>query len=192
MSIRNRVMLGTLGLAVVGFVVTLGAQDDKILIVRDGSVDLSVINSTLDRRKEDDKKHKWSKKADYVQVFEDASLADVCTTSKVNPMKFDKVELKIKDLTDPKTPQDLTIVASNERPGFDKLQLLMPDDWRFVFRAIDYRLVRGPRQQYQTRIVTLEQVVITPEGGGPVTSHPPAPSAEVFLCVKFWAHLPPD
>ena len=33
-------------------------------------------------------------------------------------MKFDKVELKIKDLTNPKTPQDLTIVATNEgRPG---------------------------------------------------------------------------
>ena len=74
MSIRNRVMLATLGLAVVGFVVTLGAQDDKVLIVRDGSVDLSVINSNLDRRKEEEKKHKWSKKADSVQVFEDASF----------------------------------------------------------------------------------------------------------------------
>ena len=52
------------------------------LIVRDGSVDLNVVNSNLDDR-DKEKKHKWSKKADTVEVFEDRVAVDVCTTSKV-------------------------------------------------------------------------------------------------------------
>ena len=87
MSIRNRVMLGTLGLAVVGFVVTLGAQDDKVIIVRDGSVDLNAINSRLKER-DSEKKHKWSKKGDSVQVFEDAAAEEGCKTSKAAPHGF--------------------------------------------------------------------------------------------------------
>ena len=52
MSIRTRVMVGTLGLAVIGFVGTLGAAEGEILIVRDGSVDLNVVNSRLSDRGE--------------------------------------------------------------------------------------------------------------------------------------------
>ena len=72
MSIRNRVMLGTLGLAVVGFVGTLGAAEDEILIVRDGSVEVSTLSTRTSRTKTRTRKHKWSKKADTVEVFEDA------------------------------------------------------------------------------------------------------------------------
>jgi hypothetical protein len=191
MSIRNRVMLVTLGFAVVGFAVTLGAQDDKVIIVRDGSVDVNALNSRLHDR-DGEKKHKWSKKAEWVQVFEDASAADVCSTSKVGPVKFGKVELKIKDLTDPSAPKDVVIVAATDRRGFDKLKFAMTDDWHFVFRAIDFRLFYGAPPKHETRIVTLEQVVITPEGAGPQTptAHPATPSAGAFLCVKFWEKLP--
>ena len=52
------------------------------------------------------------------------------------------------------------------RGVFSKLKFLMPDEWRFVFRAIDFRLVFGAPPKHQTRNVKLEQVVITPEGGG--------------------------
>ena len=198
MSIRNRVVLVTLGFLAVGFVGTVIAGGDKIIIVRDGSVDLAVVNSSLDRR-DKERKHKWSKKAEYVQVFEDTRLADVCTTTKVNAMKFDQVELKIKDRTDTgKPPVDLSIFAANEGL-LDRLKLRMPGDWRFEFRAFDYRLVHGTGQQFQTRAVKLEQVVITPKAGdrssqkgaGP-TSYPTTPSTETFLCVKFLDDLPED
>ena len=180
MSIRTRVMLGTLGLAVVGFVGTLGAAEDEIVVVRDGSVDLNVINSRLsDRDKEG--KHKWSKKAETVEVFEDKTAAAVCSTSKVNPVRFERVELKIKDLT---TPQDISIVAVNEGV-FSKLKFEMPKEWRFVFRAFDYRLVDGAPPNHQIRNAKLEQVVITPEGGGKLTTYPEPASTETFLCVKF-------
>ena len=183
MSIRTRVMVGTLGLAVIGFVGTLGAAEDGTVIVRDGSVDLNVVNSSLDAR-DGEKKHKWSKKADTVEVFEDRTAAAVCSTSKVPPVKFGKVELKIKDLT---TPQDITIVAANEGGGLKpkKLKFLMPDEWRFVFRAFDYRLVFGAPQNHKIRNVKLAQVEITPEAGGTPTTYPDTASTETFLCVKF-------
>ena len=182
MSIRTRVMVGTLGLAVIGFVGTLGAAEDEIVVVRDGSVDLNVVNSRLSERDEE-KKHKWSKKADSVEVFEDESAAEVCSTSKVGPvLRFERVELKIKDLT---TPQDVSIVAANEGKFAPKLKFLMPDEWRFVYRANDFRLVYGAPPKYQTRNVKLEQVVITPEGGGTPTPYPATASVRTFLCVKF-------
>ena len=186
MSIRTRVMVGTLGLAVLGFVGTLGAAEDGTLIVRDGSVDLNVVNSKLDDR-DSAKKHKWSKKADTVEVFEDREAVDVCTTSKVGPMKFVRVELKIKDLTIREKPRDVNIVAANEGWWvFGKLKLVMPGEWRFAFRAIDFRLVEGTPPQNQAPAVTLEQVVITQEGGE--KRYPEAASAETFLCVKFSHH----
>jgi hypothetical protein len=181
MSIRTRVMVGTLGLAVIGFVGTLGAAEDEIVVVRDGSVDLNVVNSRLSER-DDDRKHKWSKKADTVEVFEDKTAAAVCSTSKVAPVKFERVELKIKDLS---TPQDISIVAANDGNILKKLKFLMPDEWRFVFRAFDYRLVFGAPPKHQIRNVKLAQVVITPEGGGTLTTYPEPASTETFLCVKF-------
>jgi hypothetical protein len=181
MSIRTRVMVGTLGLAVIGFVGILGAVEDEIVVVRDGSVDLNVINSRLSER-DADRKHKWSKKADTVAVFEDNTAAAVCSTSKVPPMRFERVELKIKDLT---TPQDISIVAANEGPVLKKLKFLMPDEWRFVLRAFDYRLVFGAPPKHQIRNVKLAQVEITPEGGGTLTTYPTTASTETFLCVKF-------
>jgi hypothetical protein len=183
MSIRTRVMVGTLGLAVIGFVGTLGAAEDEIVVVRDGSVDLNVINSRLSER-DADRKHKWSKKADTVAVFEDKTAAAVCSTSKVNPIRFERVVLKIKDLT---TPQDITIVAANEGAVLSpkKLKFLMPEEWRFVFRAFDYRLVFGAPPNHQIRNVKLAQVEITPEAGGKLTTYPEPASTETFLCVKF-------
>ncbi len=77
MSIRTRVMVGTLGLAVVGFVGTLGAAEDGIMIVRDGSVDLNVVNSKLEDR-DSERKHKWSKKADTVEVFRGREMRSTC------------------------------------------------------------------------------------------------------------------
>ena len=181
MSIRTRVMVGTLGLAVLGFVGTLGAAEGEILIVRDGSVDLNVLNSRLSDRGQD-KKHKWSKKADTVEVFEDDSAASVCSTNQVGPVKFDRVELKIKDLT---TPQDVSIFAANEGAVLGKLKFLMPDEWRFVYRANDYRLVYGAPPKYQTRNVKLEQIIITPEGGGNPNPYPAPGTVAKSLCVKF-------
>ena len=181
MSIRTRVMVGTLGLAVIGFVGTLGAAEDEIVVVRDGSVDLNVINSRLSER-DDDGKHKWSKKADTVEVFEDRTAAAVCSTSKVNPVRFERVALKIKDLT---TPQDITIVAANDGNVLKKLKFSMPDEWRFAFRAFDYRLVFGAPPNHQVRNAKLAQVEITPEAGGKLTTYPDTPSTETFLCVKF-------
>ena len=81
-------------------------------------------------------------------------------------MKFVRVELKIKDLTNRDKPRDVNIVAANEGWWvFGKLKFLMPGEWRFAFRAIDFRLVEGTPPQNQAPAVTLEQVVITQEGG---------------------------
>jgi hypothetical protein len=180
MSIRTRVMVGTLGLAVLGFVGTLGAAEDGTLIVRDGSVDLNVVNSRLDDL-DSENKHKWSKKADTVEVFADASAAEVCTTSQGPPVRFQKVELKVNQ----KTQDPLTIEARNEGGHFvKKLKFRMPKGWRFAFRAFDFRMVNtGPQNQATT--VTLEQVLVTPEGVETPTAYPKAPSPDTFLCVKF-------
>ena len=184
MSIRTRVMVGTLGLAVLGFVGTLGAAEDGTLIVRDGSVDLNVVNSKLDDR-DSEKKHKWSKKADTVQVFEDQAAVDVCTTSKDPAVKFVKVELKVKDLTNRDQPRDVNIEAVNEGWWvFGKLKLVMPGEWRFAFRAIDFRLVEGASPQNQAPAVNIEQVIVTREGGE-TKKYPDPASAASFLCVKF-------
>ena len=185
MSIRTRVMVGTLGLAVVGFVGTLGAAEDGMVIVRDGSVDLNVVNSTLDPV---DKglEHKWSKKADKVEVFEDRDAVDVCTTSQGPAVKFVQVELKIKDLTNRDKPRDVSIVVANEGWWvFGKLKFRMPGKWRFAFRAVDFRLVEGDSPQDQARAVTLEQVVVTPQGEGKPKAYPERATPETFLCVKF-------
>jgi hypothetical protein len=181
MSIRTRVMVGTLGLAVLGFVGTLGAAEDGTLIVRDGSVDLNVVNSRLEDL-DSENKHKWSKKADTVEVFADASAAEVCTTSQGPPVRFQNVELKVNQ----QTQDPLTIEARNEGGHFvKKLKLRMPKGWRFAFRAFDFRMVYGTGPQNQASTVTLEQVVVTPEGTGTPTAYPKAPSPETFLCVKF-------
>jgi hypothetical protein len=185
MSIRTRVMVGTLGLAVIGFVGTLGAAEDGIVIVRDGSVDLNVVNSSLDPLDKENE-HKWSKKADTVEVFEDREAVDVCTTSKVPAGKFVRVDLKIKDLTNREKPRDVNIEVVNEGWWvFGKLKFRMPGKWRFAFRAIDFRLVEGDSPLDQARAVTLEQVVITREGGEKPTVYPERASPETFLCVKF-------
>ena len=136
MSIRTRVLSVTLGLAVAGFVVTLDAIDDKVLIVRDGSVDIYLNNSHLGDKEDD--RHKWSKKADTVQVFLDQTSAAACTTAVTTPvstpMKFEQVTLKIRDLSN---NQPVEVTASNHGFWvFGKLHLRMPlqSQWRFAFK----------------------------------------------------------
>jgi hypothetical protein len=185
MSIRTRVMVGTLGLAVIGFVGSLGAAEDGTVIVRDGSVDLNVVNSSLDPVDKENE-HKWSKKADTVEVFEDREAVDVCTTSKAPPVKFFQVELRIKDLTNRDKPRDVKIEVANEGWWvFGKLKFRMPGKWRFAFRAIDFRLVEGDSPLDQARAVTLEQVIITHERGEKPRMYPERAAPETFLCVKF-------
>ena len=123
MSIRTRVLSVTLALAVAGFVVTLDAIDDKVLIVRDGSVDIYLNNSHLADREGD--RHKWSKKADLVQVFQDPTGAEACTTKLTEPVKFKQVTLKIRDLTN---QGDVDVIALNEGFLFKKLKLVMPSE----------------------------------------------------------------
>ena len=155
MSIRNRVMLATLGLAVVGFVVTLGAQDDKVIIVRDGSVEINAINSKLKER-DSDRRQKWSKKADLVQVFRDPSAAQACTTALTQPVKFRRVDLTIGNRGESKSV-NIKIGVTNETSFLflKKLEFEMPGDWRFAFRQYKHALVEGnqsetPRSQNPT------------------------------------------
>jgi hypothetical protein len=181
MSIRNRVMLATLGLAVVGFVVTLGAQDDKIIIVRDGSVEVFVNNSHF-RPKDDEGKQKWSKGADRVQVFEDTDLA-ACTTPVKDPLsnsvEFNKVVLKIADRDNKNAIVD--IPAANE--GFlKKLTLEPPSEWQFVFKKYGHRLVFGTTRPNPN--VKLQQVVVTDKANNE-TTYPATPSTKTILCVVF-------
>ena len=79
----------------------------------------------------------------------------------------------------------MNIDAANEGWWvFAKLKFLMPDEWRFVFRANDFRLVDGASAKNQARNVKIEQVIITPEGGE-TKKYPDPASAATFLCVKF-------
>jgi hypothetical protein len=186
MSIRTRVLSVTLGLAVAGFVVTLDAIDDKVLIVRDGSVDIYLNNSNLADRIGD--RHKWSKKADLVQVFENASGTEPCTTQLTDPVKFKQVTLKIMDVTN-QTPLDVTAINEGFL-FFKKLKLVMPSNWRFGFRQYRYRLVFGGAQQQQQeeRNVKLQQVIITAsDEAGTQTAYPASPTTG-SLCVIFRDH----
>ena len=185
MSIRTRVLSVTLALAVAGFVVTLDAIEDKVLIVRDGSVDIYLNNSHLSDREGD--RHKWSKKADLVQVFEDPTTAQACTTKLTEPVEFKQVTLKIMDLTN---NQPFDVVALNEGFLLSKLKLVMPSDWRFAFRLYRHRLVFGAgQQQQQERNVRLQQVVITAKDEAATqTSYPANPSTTTSLCVMFKDH----
>jgi len=169
-------MVVALGLALVGLVVTMAAQEDeKVLIVRDGSVDVNVNNSNL-RRKDSDGKHTWSKKADTVQVFDDASAADACTTSVVGAMDFDQVELKILNVD---ANQSFTIVADND--GFlSKLKLTMPGEWQFEYRRFRHRLVFGNVRP----VPTLKIQEVNAIKGGAKTQYV-APATNRFLCVIF-------
>jgi hypothetical protein len=188
MSIRNRVMLATLGLAAVAFVVTLEAiDDDKVLIVRDGSVEIYTNNSSFHQR-DNDRKQKWSKKANTVQIFEDATAAEACTTPLNNhqPVPFRQVELKVMDLDN---NQPVNIVAANEGAILGKLKLRLPDEWRFVFRQYKHRLVYGSQTASQERKVKLQQVVITADNdAGTQTTLPSSPSTTGYLCVRFLDH----
>ena len=98
MSIRTRVMVGTLGLAVIGFVGTLGAAEDEIVIVRDGSVDLNVVNSKLSDR-DVIRNTSGARRPIRWKCLRTEVRPTVCSTSKVSPVRFERVELKIKDLT---------------------------------------------------------------------------------------------
>ena len=180
MSIRTRVLSVTLALAVAGFVVTLDAIDDKVLIVRDGSVEIYLNNSHLADREGD--RHKWSKKADLVQVFQDPTAAEACTTKLTEPVKFKQVTLKIRDLTN---QGDVDVIALNEGFLFKKLKLVMPSDWRFAFRQYRHRLVFGAGQQQQERDVKLQQVVITASDEAATQTSYPANPSTASLCVMF-------
>jgi hypothetical protein len=183
MSIRTRVLSVTLGLAVAGFVVTLDAIDDKVLVVRDGSVDVYVNNSNLDEKSED--RHKWSKKADTVQVFLDETTAAACTTPVKTPvstpMRFEQVTLKIRDRS---SSQPVDVTASNHGFWvFGRMHLRMPlqSQWRFAFRQYGYRLVYGNEPE---RDLKLEQVEVTTDEGVK-TVYPDTPSTSGVLCVVF-------
>ena len=178
MSIRTRVLSVTLGLAVAGFVVTLHAIDDKVLIVRDGSVEIYLNNSHLTDRIGD--RHKWSKKADLVQVFQDPIGAEACATQLTERVRFEQVTLKIRDITN---EQPVDVVDLNEGFLFSMLKLVMPSDWRFAFRQYRHRLVFGA--QNQERNVKLQQVIITARDEARTqTTYPPAVSTG-NLCVIF-------
>jgi hypothetical protein len=177
MSMRNRVMLVTLGLALAGLVVTVAAQqdDEKVLIVRDGSVDVNVNNSHLKAR-DAERRHKWSKKGDTVQVFDNASAAEACTTSVVGPMDFNQVDLKILNVD---TGQTFTIVADND--GFlAKLTFLMPEEWQFEYRRFRHRLVYGNVRPVPN--LKIQEVTVTRSGGAPP---PYVAGTGRFLCVIF-------
>jgi hypothetical protein len=185
MSIRNRVMWATLGVAVAGFVVTLGAQDDKVLIVADGSVEVYINRSTFDAKKGN--RHKWSKKADWIQVFEErpnasgAITTEPCTSNLSPLVKFERAVLKIKDRTN---NRDIEIGADNDGViGFRTLKLEMPrqSQWQFAFRQFRRKLVNGNQEPD----LKLEQVVINP--GTPQTQTlPPQPSTSpAIVCVHF-------
>ena len=179
MSIRNRVMFVTLWLAVFGVVVAIGAEDDKVLIVRDGSVEIFINNSHFKRKEEG--RQKWSKGADRVQVFEDTTLA-ACTTPVANPpsaeVAFNRVVLRIVDRDN--NNQIVEIPAFND--GFlTKLNFEPPSEWQFVFKKYGHRLVFGTQRPNPN--VKLQQVVVT-DKTGTATTYPANPSTGT-LCVVF-------
>lgn len=183
MLIRTRVLSLTLGLAVAAYVATVRADDDKVVIVRDGSIDLYVNNSHLTDKIVD--RHKWSKKADSVRIFEDATLADACTTPVTGfpsqAPEFRQVVLKIRDLDNNAA---LEVTAVNEGFLFKKLKLIMPQDWRFLFKQYRHRMVFG--NQNQERKLKLQQVAVTAsDEAGTVTTYPASPSTATTLCVLF-------
>jgi hypothetical protein len=183
MLIRTRVLSVTIGLAVAVSLVTVSADDDKVVIVRDGSVDVYVNNSHLTDKIVD--RHKWSKKADVVQIFEDASLTDACKTPVASfpttPLEFRQVVLRIRDLDN---SADLEVTAVNEGFLFKKLKLVMPPDWRFAFQQYRHRMVFG--NQNQERKLKLQQVVVTAKNeASTVTTYPASPSTATTLCVIF-------
>ncbi len=178
MSIRTRVLSVTLGLAVAGFVVTLDAIDDKVLIVRDGSVDVFLYNSRLDEK--DGDKHKWHSKAEVVQVFEGPTAAEACTTKLTEPVKFSRVVLKIRDLT---KEESFDVNAFNE-DFFKKLKLELPpkSQWQFAFRQYKHRLVYG--DETPERVLKILQVDVTPPAPGATATYT-AKQSPGFLCVLF-------
>ena len=182
MSIQTRVLSVTIGLVVVGYVVTVrAAQEDKIIVVRDGSVEVFVNNSHF--REKEENKHKWSKGADSVQVFEENTGLPACTTpvtnAQSNPVEFTQVVLRIAERdNNNQTVQTFEITATNEG-FFEKLNFVMPSEWQFVFKKYGHRLMFGN----QERNVKLQQVVITDQANSKAT-YPASPSTGV-LCVVF-------
>ena len=186
MSIRTRVMVGTLGLAVIGFVGTLGAAEDEILIVRDGSVEVYVNNSHFKAKQ--DGKQKWSKKGDTVEVLmytpseeqrKTQGFPDPCISGKGEAaVKFKSVALLIVGTVDGKNV-DVPVNVVNEG-FFGKLTFGVPEQWQFTFKKYKHLLTDGTEE----RPAKIQQVTVTPDTG-PMKLYPEQRSSEVRFCVIF-------
>ncbi|MGH9372583.1 MAG: hypothetical protein ACRD15_13725 [Vicinamibacterales bacterium] len=105
----------TFGVVAVLMAVAAGqATDDKILVVRDGSVLLT----TDSLSKVDDKhdgKHKWNRKGRTVQIF-GASAANACAAPQhTDPVAFEYVRFEVEDTSG---GQSFDVTARNESPFF--------------------------------------------------------------------------
>jgi hypothetical protein len=158
----------------VGAALVLGASHirtsgaDKVLVVRDGSVDVFQ-NATLGDL--NGKRHKWSEKADTVEIRNGATATGACDNSLVPPTAFESVEVMA-------DPAKVTIVNAGGLFGIGKkleLQVDEGDAFKFDDTAVKWEMYRG-----QKKIERLTRVTVTVNGTP--TEYKPGGG---FLCAKF-------
>lgn len=168
--------LGWFGLgAVVGAAVALAVKkkeletlsDDKVLVVRDGSVEIFVNDSKM--HKKNGTKQKWSgDKADKVTVSSGPDSGNHCDTELLPPSEFDSVVFE--------TTSGDTFVARADSNR--KLDFEMGMDKEFKFRRYRYSLFKDGA----VLTARIGRVVIHRTGQQP---KPFTPGSGQALCVEF-------
>jgi hypothetical protein len=177
----------------VGVVAGSSAYAQKVMIVRDGTVDLTADGGLREKSQHKKDKQKWDPKAEFVEVFS-GTEANACQMSLQPAAPFDTVRIQIALNVQEPTPATagrlkFPIVADNSGLFFDSLYLGFPARTNYHFKARqqggnEYRLTDTVGSTDSTDF-HIEDVELTYKDGVVLTFSRNEKTSP-RLCVKFY------
>ena len=180
----------------VGVFAASSAYAQKVMIVRDGTVELTADGGLRDKSQHKRDKQKWDPKAEFVEVFS-GTEAIACQTSLQPAAPFDIVRIQIVLNVQEPTPATagklkFPIIADNSGIFFDSLYLGFPARTNYHFKRQQgdnaYRLTDTVAGTDFTDF-HIEDVELTYKDGIVLTFSRNETTAARYLCVKFYDKL---
>jgi hypothetical protein len=175
----------------VGVFVASSAYAQKVMIVKDGTVDLTADTGLGNKNEHKRDKQKWNPKAELVEVFARAREGDACEASVQDAAPFDLVRIQVVFTGPGSSPvkRKFPIVADNSGLFFESLYLGFPARTNYLFKARpqgpnEYRLTDSPSGDFTD--FHIEDIEVTYKDGTVLTVSSDETTPPRYLCVKFY------
>jgi hypothetical protein len=170
----------------VGVFVASSAYAQKVMIVKDGTVDLTATGGLGNKNAHKHDKQKWNAKAAAVQLLYGESAKDACQTELKAAAEFDTVRFQVR-FGSFETVRKFPVIADNEGFLFEHLFLAFPARSPYSFRL---QSEKEPYQLYdddqKSNAFELEDIEVRYKDGTVVTASRDESRTRRYLCAKFY------